>query len=73
MGKHLSDSFSKKNGLNQVDALSPLLYYVGLEYVTRKVGENQVGPEINATHQLLPHSDDVNLLGYIVKKNRKVN
>jgi hypothetical protein len=60
IGKHLSDSFAIQNGLKQGEALSPLLFNFALEYVIRKVLENQVG--LNGTHQLQAYADDVNLL-----------
>jgi hypothetical protein len=72
IGKHFSDNFPTKNDLKQGDALSPLLFNFFLEYVIRKVQENQAGLKLNGTHHLLVYVDDVNLLGDgidTIKKN----
>jgi hypothetical protein len=45
---------------------------LALEYVIRKVKENQVGLKSNGTHQPLSYASDVNLLGNrtdIIKEN----
>jgi hypothetical protein len=63
VGKHLSDIFPIHNGIKQGDALSPLHLNFVLEYAIMKVQENEVGLELNWSHQLLFYTDEVNLLG----------
>jgi hypothetical protein len=72
IGKYFSDNFPIQNGLKQGGALSPLLFNFASEYASRKVGNSQVGLELNGTHQLLAYADNVTLLGdniETVKKN----
>jgi hypothetical protein len=52
-----------------------LRFNFALEYDIRKVQENQVGLELNCTHQLLVYADHFNLLGdgiNIMKENTEI-
>ena len=43
VGKHLSDMCSIRNGLKQIDIVSPLLFSFTLDYAIRRVKVNQDG------------------------------
>jgi hypothetical protein len=43
-----------------------------LEYTLRRVQVNQDGLKLDATHQLLVYSDDVNILGGIIYTKIKI-
>ena len=71
VGKHLSDMFPIKNGLQQGNSLWPLLFTFALVYAVRRVQVNQDGLKLKGTHQLLAYADDINILGISVRPVKK--
>ena len=72
VSKYLSDVFPIRNGLKQVDALTPLLLNFALEYVIMRVQINKDGLQLNGAQMLLVYADDVNIVGESARtiKNR---
>jgi len=62
VGKHLCDMLPTRNGLKQIDALTPLVFNFAVEYAIRTVQVNHDGLKIKRTHKLF-YADDVNILG----------
>jgi hypothetical protein len=71
-GKHLSDMFPIRNGLEQGYALSPLLFNFALQYAISRDQLNQDGLKSNSTHLVVVYADDVNISGrsvHTINKN----
>jgi hypothetical protein len=62
IGKYKSDKFPIQNGLEQEDALLPLLFNFALEYIIGRVQGNQEGLKLNRTHQILAYGEDDNIV-----------
>jgi len=60
VGKDLSDMFPIENGLEQGDALTPLLFNFALQHTIWRGQVNQDGLKLSGTHQLLVYADHVN-------------
>jgi hypothetical protein len=63
VGKNLSHVLPIKNGFNQRDAVSSLLFNLSLEYVIKRIKVSQDGLKLNGALRHLFYADDVNLLG----------
>ncbi|PSN43959.1 hypothetical protein C0J52_12363 [Blattella germanica] len=62
IGKQVSDIFEIHNGLEQGDALSPILFDFVLEHAIKSL-EDKKGVQLNGIHKLLVYADDMVLLG----------
>jgi hypothetical protein len=67
--KEVSDTFAIKHGLQEGDALSPLLFNVPSKYDIRRVQSNQEDLKLNGTHKLLVYAD-VNMYYIYYKENK---
>ena len=67
----MSDMFPFKYGLQQGDALSPLLFNFALVYAVGRVHGKQDGWKSDGKHQLLVYAEDVNILGGSIHTVRK--
>jgi len=72
VGKHLSDMFPIKNGLEKGHSLSSFISNFAFAYAIRRGQVNQDSLKLNGIHQLLVYADGVNILGgriHTVQKN----
>jgi hypothetical protein len=72
VAKDLSEMYPIRNGLNQGDAPSPLLFDFALEYAIKMGQVNQDGYKLHGMYHLLAYVDDVNILGesvHTIKEN----
>jgi hypothetical protein len=63
IGKHLSDLFPIKYGLQQGDTLPPLFFNFALKYAIRRFQVNQHSLKLNSAYRFLVYADNVNILG----------
>jgi len=63
--------FPIKNGLEQGDAVSPLLFSFPLEYAIGTIQINWDGLKLNGTNRLIVYADDGNILGRSVRTVKK--
>jgi hypothetical protein len=64
-------NFCQINFLFRMYWKKEMLFNFSLEYAVRKVQENQVGLELNATNHSLVYADDINLLGDSINTTKK--
>ena len=61
LGKHLPDTFSTRNGLEQGDDLLPFFFKFALEYAITRVQINQDGLVLNVYTSACGYTDGVNI------------
>ena len=63
--------FPIENGLNQEDAISPLLFNFASQYAIRRFQVKKDGLKLNGARQFLVYADDVNMLGGSARSRKK--